>query len=183
MDIGALLHDHIYTAIVLGGLLEGETTVVLAGYAVHQGYAPWWGVAALAAGVNFALDQAWYQLGRTHGAALLARFAALQRGVESLTPRIERHRRWVAFSVRFFYGLHTAGPIALGIAQVPWLEFVVFNALGAVTWAVLFVGLGYVFGLAISAFIGEISHYEMLAGLVIVVFGVVGWLWHWRRRA
>lgn len=183
VDIGALLHDHIYTAIVLGSLVEGETTVVLAGYAAHRGYAPWWAVAALAAVVNFALDQAWYVLGRSRGAALLARFSALRRGVEAMTPRIERHRRWIIFSVRFMYGLRTAGPIALGITRVPWLDFVVFNALGAVAWATMFAGLGYAFGLAIAAVIGEIAHYEMLAVLVIVAGGLAGWLWHRHRRA
>lgn len=47
IDIAELLRDHIYAAIVLGGLVEGETTVVLAGYAAHQGYVAWWAVAAL----------------------------------------------------------------------------------------------------------------------------------------
>ena len=183
MDIGTLLQHHIYAAIVLGSLVEGETTVVLAGYAAHQGYAPWWSVAALTAVVNFALDQAWYMLGRWRGAVLLRRFAALRRGVEAMTPRIERHRRWVVFSVRFMYGLRTAGPIALGITRVPWPDFVVFNALGAAAWAAMFAGLGYAFGLAIAAIIGEIVHYEMLAVLAIVACGLAFWLWQRHRRA
>ena len=55
MDIGALLQQHIYPAIVLGSLMEGETTVVLAGYAAHQGYAPLWAVMVLTAGINLSL--------------------------------------------------------------------------------------------------------------------------------
>lgn len=64
MDASALLQNHVYTAVVQGSLVEGETTVVLAGYAAHQGYAPWWAVALLAAATNFCLDQGYYALGR-----------------------------------------------------------------------------------------------------------------------
>lgn len=182
LDVGGLLRDHIYTAIVLGGLVEGETTVVLAGYAAHQGYVSWWVVAGLSALVNFVLDQTWFLLGRWRGEQLLARFPLLRRGVESITPRLRRHRRWIVFSVRFMYGLRTAGPIAMGMARVPWFDFAAFNALGAAAWAVIFTGLGYAFGRAIAVVIGEIAHYEMLAVGVIIVGGMAGWLWHHHRR-
>lgn len=183
IDIAELLRDHIYAAIVLGGLVEGETTVVLAGYAAHQGYVAWWAVAALSALVNFTLDQSWFLLGRWRGEQLLTRFPALRRGVESITPRLHRHRRWIVFSVRFMYGLRTAGPIAIGIAKVKWLDFVLFNALGATVWALVFTALGYVFGQTIAVFIGEMVHYEMLAVGAIVAGGAAVWGWHRTRRA
>ena len=182
LDIAALLRDHVYTAIVLGGLLEGETTVVLAGYAAHQGYVTWWAVAALSAFVNFILDQTWFLLGRWRGDWLLSRFPMLRQGVETITPRLQRHRRWIVFSVRFMYGLRTAGPIAIGLARVPWRDFVIFNALGAAVWALIFTGLGYLFGRAISVVIGELAHYEMLAAGVILAGGLTGWVWHRHRR-
>lgn len=183
MDIAGLLHDHVYTAIVVGGLIEGETTVVLAGYAAHRGYVPWWAVAGLSALVNFVLDQTWFLLGRWRGEHLLARWPALRRGVDALTPRLQRHRRWIVFSVRFMYGLRTAGPIAMGMARVPWRDFLAFNALGAAVWALVFTGLGYAFGRAVAFVIGEIVHYEMLAVGAILGAGIAFWLWHSRRRA
>lgn len=182
MGIADLQRDHVYTAIILGGLIEGETTVVLAGYAAHQGYVPWGPVVGLSALVNFVLDQAWFLLGRWRGERLLARLPALRRGVESLTPRLHRHRRWIVFSVRFMYGLRTAGPIAMGMVRVSWADFVVFNALGAIVWAVAFTSLGYAFGRVIAIVIGEIVHYEMLAVGVILVAGLLVWLWHRHRR-
>lgn len=183
MEIGGLLRDHVYTAIILGGLVEGETTVILAGYASHQGYVRWWTVAALSALVNFVLDQSWFLLGRWRGEQLLARFPVLRRGVESLTPRLQRHRRWIVFSVRFMYGLRTAGPIAMGMARVPWPDFVVFNALGAAVWAMVFTGLGYAFGRAVAVVVGEIARFEMLAVALILAGGLAGWLWHRHRRS
>ena len=182
MDITALLHSHIYTAIVLGSLVEGETTVVLAGFAAHQGYAPWWAVTLLAAAVNFVWDQSLFALGRWRGDWVLSKAPRLRAGVQRMSPLIHRHRRWVVFGVRFMYGLRTAGPIALGLARVPWPDFIVFNALGAAVWATVFAGLGYAFGNTIARVIGVAAHYEALAVLAILLLGIVAFGVHrWRR--
>ena len=182
MDIGAMLQQHIYPAIVLGSLVEGETTVVLAGYAAHQGYAPLWAVMVLTAGMNFVVDLIWFQLGRWRGPQLLGRFPGLRRGVDAVTPRLLLHRRKIIFLVRFMVGLRTAGPIALGIAHVPVREFMVFNALGAAVWSVTFAGLGYVFGRAIAVFLGHLAHYEKLVGSAIAVGGLCFLLWRYHRK-
>ena len=182
MDISALLHTHIYTAIVLGSLAEGETAVVLAGFAAHQGYAPWWAVTLLAAAINFAWDQTLFALGRWRGDWVLSKAPRLRDGVQSFSPLIHRHRRWVTFGVRFMYGLRTAGPIALGLARVPWPDFVIFNALGAAIWATVFAGLGYAFGNVIARVIGVAVHYEALAVLGILLLGMAVFSVHcWRR--
>lgn len=182
MHIGSLLQEHIYPAIALGSLVEGETTVVLAGYAAHLGYAPLWAVMALTAVVNFLLDLSWFWLGRWRGDKLMLRFPSLRRGVDAVTPRVHQHRRTVIFSVRFLYGFRTVGPIALGMARVPVREFMVFNALGAVTWAVLFAGLGFMFGRMIAVFLGHLAHYEHLAAAAIVVGGLCALLWRYHRK-
>ena len=181
MDISALLHTHIYAAIVLGSLVEGETTVVLAGFAAHQGYAPWWAVTLLAAVINFAWDQTLFALGRWRGDWVLSKAPHLRDGVQRISPLIHRHRRQVVFGVRFMYGLRTAGPIALGLARIPWPDFLLFNALGAAVWATVFAGLGYAFGNAIARVIGVAAHYEALAVLVILLLGVAVFSVHrWR---
>jgi len=183
MDLTGLAQEHVYIALVLGSLVEGETTVVLAGYAAHQGYAPFWSVALLAGVVNFLLDLGWYALGRWHGPWLLARWPALRRGVAAVMPRLQAHRRRVIFLVRFMYGLRTAGPIALGIARVPLAEFALFNALGAAIWAPLFAGLGYLFGRAVTLFLHRLAHYELLVAGVLAALVLVVLLWrHIRRR-
>ncbi len=182
MDISALLHTHIYSAIVLGSLVEGETTVVLAGFAAHQGYAPWWAVTLLAAVINFAWDQTLFALGRWRGDWVLSKAPRLRDGVQRISPLIHRRRRRVVFGVRFMYGLRTAGPIALGLARIPWPDFLLFNALGAVVWATAFAGLGYAFGNAIARVIGVVAHYEALAVLAILLLGSMAYgIARWRR--
>lgn len=114
MNVGNLMRDHVYTAIVIGSLLEG-----VGGYASHQGYAPWWAVTLLSFIVNFFWDQGYYALGRWRGNWLLSKLPRLRLATERLSPRIHRNNRWLIFSLRFMYGLRTVGPIALGTARVP----------------------------------------------------------------
>jgi len=182
MDLTPLLRDHIYTAIALGSLVEGETTVVLAGFAAHQGYAPWTSVVAFAAIVNLIWDQCLFALGLWRGPAMLRRWPALRRRSEQLAPRIHRHRRWMIFGVRFMYGLRTAGPVALGIAQVPWRDFVLFNTLGAVVWSATFASLGYLFGRAVISVLGNLAHAEASAVAVVVVAGLAVYVAHKLRE-
>lgn len=182
MDVPTLLKSHVYTAIILGSVVEGETTVVLAGFAAHQGYAPWWAVTLLAALINFCWDQGYYALGRWRGDWVLARLPRLRPGVERVVPLLHRHRRWVIFGVRFMYGLRTAGPLALGLARVPWRDFVIFNALGAAVWAITFSALGYLFGRSIAAAIGEVVRYEAQAVVAILVAGLAWFAIHRLRR-
>lgn len=127
MHISTLLQNHVSTTVLLGSPFDGETTVVLAGYAARQGYAPWWAATLLAAAVNLSLDQGYRALGRWRCGWLLAHQPRLRSGVERVTPLLHRHRAWVIFGVRFRCGLRTAGPLALGITRVPWKDFVVFN--------------------------------------------------------
>lgn len=183
MDLGPLVQEHLYTALVLGSLVEGETTVTLAGYAAHQGYATLGKVIVVAAVVNFVLDLAWYGLGRWRGQALTARWPVLRRAVEKMSPRLHRNRRTAIFLVRFMYGLRTAGPIALGIVGVPWREVVVFNALGAAAWAAVIASLGYAFGHAVTVFLHELAHYELEAAIALAALvTAVLLLRRWRAR-
>lgn len=181
MDISPLLHSHVYAAIVMGSLVEGETTVVLAGFAAHQGYAPWWAVTLLAAATNFAWDQTLFALGRWRAGRTLGMAPRLSDRVQRVSPLIHRHRRWVVFAVRFMYGLRTADPVALGLARVPWTDFVVFNALGAAVWAVVFAGLGYAFGNAVVRMVGAAAHHELSAVLGLLLGTVVFGFHRWRR--
>lgn len=183
MALATLMTDHLYLAILLGSLLEGETSAILAGYAAHQGYASWPTVILIVAAINFTWDQCFFWLGLRFGGKMIQRFGALERGVARVAPLIQRRRRWIVFGIRFMYGLRTAGPFALGMVGIPWREFVLFNALGALVWAGFFTGLGFVFGRLISTAIGEATKYEMLVLIVVVFAGFAHWAWRRAQQA
>ena len=59
------------------------------------------------------------------------------------------------------------------------LRFVVLNAISSMIWAVLFSGIGYVFGLGAEQIVGKAlaRHEKLLIGLAIgLTVAVIAWL-------
>ena len=74
-----------------------------------------------------------------------------------------------------------AGPVAVGMTQIPTLLFALLNALGALIWATVFVGLGYMFGLVvmsvINAVMAHLAPVAIGAAVVALVAGLLIWRW------
>lgn len=183
MDLGTLIEQYGYWVLALGCLLEGETILALAGFAAHRGYLalPW--VIVVAAVAGFAGDQFYFWLGRRHGADVLERFTVLARHATKVHRLIERYDAWVIIVVRFAYGMRIAGPIVIGTSPVPAIRFAVFNAIGALAWALLIAATGWLFGAAVERLIGEIHRIEVWLFVAIAAVGIGLAVWHtWRRR-
>lgn len=185
MSLSVLIAQYGYLALFLGALLEGETLLILAGFAAHQGYLQlhWVIVVALCGG--FLGDQIYFWLGRRHGTWVLSRFPRIAPAFELANAQIERHHEVIIVGIRFLYGLRTVGPMALGMSAVPAWRFVLFNALGAAVWATAVGGAGYLFGQALELFFADLKKLEE-ALLVAILFGglaIGGWRhWKFRRR-
>lgn len=178
--LGALIQTHGYWVLALGCLLEGETVLLLAGFAAHRGYLHPLAVVAVAATAGFAGDQFYFWLGRRHGPRVLARWPALAAQTRRVQALIERYHEAVIVLVRFAYGLRIAGPVLIGTTPVRAVRYAVLNALGALLWAALIGALGWLFGDVAQAVFGEIRHIEgwLLLGLAALA-ALVWWL---RRR-
>jgi len=174
MNIPDLIQTYGYFAVFIGTVLEGETVLLLAGYAAHQGLLnPY--LVFLVAWLGATLgDQFYFWLGRRHGQGLMQRFPKLQRKIESALHLIENHPRKAIFSMRFIWGLRTAMPIALGLSSVSWPLFIVLNILSALVWALLIGSLGYAFGAILTQWLGEVHHYAHWLILALVLFGLLG---------
>jgi membrane protein DedA with SNARE-associated domain len=179
VSIFGLISDYGYVGLFVGCLLEGETLLVLAGFAAHQGYLQlhWVIVVALLGG--FLGDQFYFWLGRWRGAWVMSRFPRLAPVFERANILIERYHEVLIVSVRFLYGLRTVGPIAFGMSAVLAWRFMLFNALGAAIWAVGIGGAGYLFGQAIELWLQDLKRVEEVLILAILFGGLV--LWGWRR--
>lgn len=175
------IQNYGYLAVFLGTLLEGETILVLAGYSVSRGYLMLGPVLLLAVlGASLA-DFAYYSIGRRYGLAATRRFPRLR----PLRARsILLLRDWgkaAAFLTRFAYGLRIALPIAMGAARMKRRVFVPFNLLGAATFAIIYVGLGYTFGEAIQALLVRVRPFEKWIFVGIVLAGALSWsIYRWR---
>lgn len=176
MDIQALVQHYGYAAVVLGTFLEGETVLVLAGFAAHAGYLDLGGVMAAAFAGSVAGDQLYFFLGRRHGTALLHRHpdwvARVQRGQQLL----ERHQVWVILGFRFLYGLRTVTPLAIGLSRVSAARFAVLNLAGAAFWSIGVAAASYAFGNLMQLLLGDLRHYQIGILLAIAVGGTFVWL-------
>lgn len=181
MNLGTLIQTNGYWVLAVGCLLEGETILILAGFAAHSGYLNPLAVIVIASTAGFAGDQIFFWLGRRHGSAVLTRWPSVATQHDRLQRLIRRYRAAVIIGIRFVYGLRIAGPVLLGMSTVSGSRFATFNALGAVIWACIIGGMGWAFGHAAETLMGEINHLGGWVLLGLVLIGAAAW-WIRRRR-
>lgn len=175
------LRNYGYWAVLLGTFLEGETVLVLAGFAAHRGYLQLDAVIAVAFLGTLCGDQLFFWLGRRRGQATLSRHPGWGRRLVRPLELLERHPVAVILGFRFLYGLRTVTPFAIGLSGVSAGRFAAFNAAGAGVWAVA-VGLaGYGFGEAVEAVLADARRYELEAVAFIAATGAAVWAWRIAR--
>lgn len=183
MTIQSFIEHYGYFAVFVGCFLEGETVLVLAGFAAHLGYLSLPGVIVTAALAGFCGDQTAFELGRRYGRQMFARWPVLARAKPRVDALVERYGRWAAFGVRFLVGMRIAGPVAMGASGMSLLRFAPPNALGALVWALCIGIAGYVFGTAFTRVLAHARRYEEWAFAGLAVAGVViGVVLHLRSR-
>lgn len=164
-----------YWAVLLGGLFEGETILILAGYAVSRGYLEFLPVLLLAVCGGAAGDFAYFMLGRRYGPRLIRSFPTLRRLRARAILVLRRWGRFTAFITRFAYGLRIVLPVTMGAARMPTALFLTFNLLGAFTFALVYLTLGYLFGEALQELLGRVRPYERWILLGVIVTGALVW--------
>jgi membrane protein DedA with SNARE-associated domain len=172
-----------YLAVLIGTFLEGETIVILAGFAAHRAYLSLpLVICAAFAGTLFG-DQLFYYLGRKHSERVLNWQPSWKPRVEKTKRLVERHQILIILGFRFLYGLRTVTPFTLGITGVARRIFIPLNILGALIWAVAIGCAGYLFGQTLEAILGRMKHLELWIMLGIVLAGAAIWAFHqWRAR-
>lgn len=167
-----------YWVIFAGALLEGETVLIAAGYAAHQGLLSWPWVIVIATAGGAAGDQLAFLLGRWKGLTLLSRIPRLAQRIPVVHQMLERYQVLVILMIRFLYGLRIAGPIILGTSPIPFTHFVWLNLLGALLWATIISGVGYYF----SGMIGSIGLTSsptlrlLVSVMLVLLIGRILWL-------
>lgn len=174
MEPAVLIARYGLLAVFAGTLFEGETLLVLAGYAAHRGYLDFGAVVAVAVAGAVLGDQFWFWLGRRHGGRLFARRPAFAARVSSALALIGRHPQTVVLAMRFLWGLRIALPVAIGMSGIGRLRYLALNLLSALLWAPLVAGVGYLSGAVLAPRIAELHRYEA-AGMAFVLAAAVLW--------
>ena len=127
MDLQSLIEHYGYAGILIGTFLEGETILVLAGLAAHQGYlALTWVILAAFLG-SLCGDQLFFYLGRKHSQAVLSRRPGWKQKAEKVHQMMNRFQTPMILSFRFLYGLRTVAPFVIGMSSVPVKKFILLN--------------------------------------------------------
>lgn len=164
-----------YWAVLLGALLEGETVMILAGYAISRGYLDPFPTLLLATFGGSTADSLYYWIGRLHGPALIRRFPPLRRLRARAVLYVRRWGRQTAFLTRFIYGMRIVLPMSMGAARFRPRIFHLFNALGAISFAVFYLTLGYLFGETVQDLIGWVRPYELWIVAAVILLGAIIW--------
>ena len=148
MTFEYLISHYGYVALVIGTFLEGESMLIIAGFAVHLGYLKlqWVILAALAGSV--AGDQFYFFLGRVKGEAFLQKRPRWKTKINKVWKLLDRYRTLLILGFRFAYGLRTVAPFAIGLSTIRASRFLILNVIGGLCWSVVVALVGYFFGAA-----------------------------------
>jgi membrane protein DedA with SNARE-associated domain len=175
MSLEALISTYGYPAVGIGTFFEGETILVLGGFAAHSGYLqlPWvivWAFIGSLCG-----DQLFFYIGRFQGDAVLEKRPHWKPKAEKVFALLDRHQNWLIVAFRFIYGLRTVTPFLIGASGISPLRFLILNVIGASVWAIVFGSLGYLFGQAMDVVLGNIKRYELLVFGILITVAVLVW--------
>lgn len=133
-------------------------------------------------------DVLWYELGRRRGVKVLQFLCRISLEPDSCVRRtestFERHGARSLLIAKFIPGLSTAAPPLAGVFRMRLSRFLLFDTLGALLWAGVFAGLGYVF----SDQLERVADRAITLGSWLLVLllgglgGYVAWKYVKRRR-
>jgi membrane protein DedA with SNARE-associated domain len=170
-------------ALFFGFVFPGETAIVVAGVLAsqHRVSLPILLIVIVLSAVIG--DSVGYEIGRRFGDRLLDT-RALRKHRDKLGKAQDLLRRRGATAVfigRFTALLRAIMPALAGSARMPYGRFLVFNALGGITWGIGFTLGGYLAGTAFEQVAQWAGRVLAIAVAVIAVIGLFVW-WLRRRR-
>ena len=182
MTFEYLISHYGYVALIIGTFLEGESMLIIAGFAVHLGYLKlqWVILAALAGSV--AGDQFYFFLGRMKGEAFLQKRPRWKTKINKVWKLLDRYRTLLILGFRFAYGLRTVTPFAIGLSSIRASRFLVLNVIGGLCWSVVVALVGYFFGAAALAVFVDVKKYEHWIVIGILLSAAVVWIIYFLRE-
>jgi membrane protein DedA with SNARE-associated domain len=152
--------------------VPGETALITAAVLASQGKLQIEFVIGLAAAGAIIGDNIGYLIGRRGGRWLLERPGFLHRQrlrvLEAGEPFFQQHGPKAVFFGRFVLGLRVWASWLAGATRMPWRSFLLWNALGGITWAVAVGLIAYFLGHSAENAIETFGLYGLAAVLLAI---------------
>jgi membrane protein DedA with SNARE-associated domain len=163
------------SAAFAGLIVPGETLMLLAGFLCWRGDLDLGVTIACATTGAIVGDSIGYEIGRHLGrhiySSRLGRWIGRERWERARNYLRRRGGRAVFFG-RFISVLRALVPAVAGDARLPYHVFLAWNAAGAVLWAGLHVGIGYLAGNSYHAVENVVGRASWVVLALIVIAGV-----------
>ncbi len=167
--IHVLLERYGLIAVFVGCIAEGESIAIIAGFFAHQHvFGAWQAFAAIFLGA-FLGDAGFFLAGRFFADRPFVQRLREKPGFARATQLVREHPAPYVILNRYVYGFRTIGGVAAGLSGIGLPVFLVLNAISSLIWAILFGGVGYVFGVGAEQLVGNalLRHEKLLIGLAI----------------
>jgi len=157
--------------------IPGETALITAAVLASRGKLQIELVIALAATAAIVGDNIGYLIGRKGGRWLLERPGRFHRQrlevLRTGEPFFKRHGPKAVYLGRFVLGLRVWASWLAGATRMHWRSFLLWNALGGISWAIAIGLLAYFLGSSAGNAIEAFGIYGLVAALVAVVSAFV----------
>ncbi|HEV2886711.1 MAG TPA: DedA family protein [Jatrophihabitans sp.] len=165
-------------AVFVGFLLPGETAVIIGGVLAYRHSVSLTVMAMVVVAAAILGDSVGYEVGKRYGPRLLGSkiFAKHQDAIAGGQRSLRNYGGRAVFLGRFTAFLRAVMPGMAGASRMPYRKFLLFNALGGLTWGLGFTMLGYLAGASyhkLENYAGKASQaFLLVVILAMVIIGV-----------
>jgi len=158
--------------------IPANLVLVAAGALAHSGRLSLSGTVGVSVVTFLLADLAWYEAGRRLGDRILHFVCGLSRDpgpcVHKATAAFGRHGVRILLISKFVVGLDAVAAPLAGAARKSPIDFLVFDALGAMFWSATYTALGYIFGDQLD----RVAAHVMRLGAFVVLAVAAGFGFH-----
>ena len=163
---------------LIGTAVPGHITIIAAGFLARLGVLDLTWVLIVSISAAIAGDYIGFILGRRFGLDLIRRlrpyFFIKDAHIEKAQSLLDRHTGKAMIIGRFSPLTRALTPFLVGASRTSTTKFWIYNLIGGISWAVLSVILGYVFGSGYDAIAGHFGKVAMI-GILIAILIIWGY--------
>jgi len=164
---------------LIGMAVPGHVAILIAGFLAKVGTLDLWWVIALSVAGAVIGDYVGFFLGRKYGIGLIDRlrpyFFISDEQLTKARGLLERHTGKAMVIGRFTPATRALMPFLVGAGETSAGKFWIFNLIGGVSWAVISVLIGYIFGAGYHAAAGYLGRLIVVA----IIFAIIA-IWGYR---